>query len=137
MLIFAWTMSIMVTNDIQSFGILCDNGWRTRWRSFFWHFLITMNAMGIPFCHSSNTIIVYRRYYKKHNARLIGWMLQNIKVHSFKKWKTMPYPALIGAKCCVKCYWTPLAIFCHHITFPYSLNSQGERGVILVWYIEI
>jgi hypothetical protein len=54
-----------------------------------------MNAMGISYCHSSNTIIVYRGYLKKNTMQ--GWMLQNIKAHNFRKWKTMPYPALISA----------------------------------------
>jgi hypothetical protein len=102
MLIYVWGLSTMITNNNQSFGITCDSDWRIGWRSLTQHFPITMNAMGIPFCHLSNTIIMFRGYYKNHGARLIGWMLENIKIRNFTKWKTMPYLALIGAKCCVK-----------------------------------
>jgi hypothetical protein len=32
---------------------------------------------------------------------------------------------------------TPLPIFRHHFTLPRSLDSRGERGVMLGWYIQI
>jgi hypothetical protein len=61
-LILACAFSIMIGLGIQPLGIHFDNALNTRSKSHSQVFPIIMNAIGIPFCHSSNTITMYKVY---------------------------------------------------------------------------
>ncbi len=61
-LISTCALSTMIVFGILQLGIHCDNALNIGFRSHFPIFPITMNIIGIPFCHSLNTIMVYKGY---------------------------------------------------------------------------
>ncbi len=106
-------------------------------RSFFWLFPMIMNAIGIPFFHSSNTIRVYKGYCKKHNANINYNVVEHINYVVFHTIAKIAYLALISAKCCIKKYYTTMPKFLHNFQLHWSLNSQCEHSVILGSWIEV
>jgi len=101
-LISTWTLSTRITLGIHLFGICFDSVQRTESRSLSWLWPMIMNAIGIPFCHSSNTIKVYNGYCKHINY---------VAFHTIAK---RAYPALINAKCCIKKHYTTMPKFLHN-----------------------
>jgi len=79
------------------FGICFDSAQRTRSTSFFQLFPMTMNATSIPFCHSSNTIRVYKRHYKEHGANISYNIVDHINYGAFHTIAKVAYIALINA----------------------------------------
>jgi hypothetical protein len=60
----------MIAFSIHPLGIHCDNALNTGFKSHSQVFPIIMNAIGIPFCHSLNTIIDVQKVVDKHKKHV-------------------------------------------------------------------
>jgi hypothetical protein len=136
-LISMWALSTRITLNIQFLGICFDSAQRTRSRSFSWLLPMIMNATGIPFCHSSNTIKVYKGYCKEHNANISDNVVEHINYVAFHTIAKRAYRALISAKCCIKRYCIAMPKILHNFQLPWNLDSQCEWSVILGLWIEV
>jgi hypothetical protein len=83
-----------------------------------------MNAIGIPFCYSSNTIKVYKGYHKEHNTNISDNVVEHINDVPFHTIAKKACLVLISAKCCIKIYCTTMPKILHNFQLPWSLDSQ-------------
>jgi hypothetical protein len=86
-LISTCALSTMIALDIQLIKRHFDNAWRIGCRSFSLLFPMTMKATIMPLCHSSNTIKVYKGYYKEHGTNIMSCIHKQWSCHytSFNK----------------------------------------------------
>jgi hypothetical protein len=135
-LISTQALSTRITLGIQLLGIHFDNVRRTGSRSLSRLLPMIMNAIGIPFYNSLNTIRVYKVDYKQHNTNISDNVVEHINYVGFHTIAKRVYLVLISAKCFIKRCYITMPNFLHNFQLPWSLDSQCEWSVILGLWIE-